>query len=227
VRVATNGKTRRDEVVDLYQQGRGVSEIAEIFNVQPKTVINNLWEAAQEGVTVSAERLLADCSLSSEEQGRVLAEFERLGADFLRPVYDAMGETVGWDQLHLLRLYFVLNALAHGGWQRDETVQRVFTLGESGDTAHVPELIAALNHDNANVRRLAASALGKLRDSRAAEPLMALLSHEEKPQVRQYAVKALGAIGDPRATAILESIANGEGEMDYTRQAALKALENT
>jgi ATP-dependent DNA helicase RecQ len=224
-RPPANGKTRRDEVVDLYQQGRGVNEIAEIFSVQPKTVINNLWEAAQEGVTIAPEPLLADCALSAEAQARVLAEFERLGADTLRPIYDALGETVEWDQLHLLRLYFVLKALANGGWQRDETVHRLFTLGESGDPAHVPELVAALNHENGNVRRIAASALGKLRDQRAVEPLMALLSAEEKPQVRQYAVKALGAIGDPRAWTLLESIAGDEREMDYTRKAALGALE--
>ena len=224
-RVPANNKTRRDEVIDLYQQGHGVSKIAEIFNVQPKTVINNLWEAAQEGVIISPEPLLADCSLSAEEQARVLDAFERLGADFLRPIYDALDETVGWDQLHLLRLFYVLNALANGGWQRDETTQRVFSLGESGDVTHVPELIAALSHDNGNVRRLAASALGKLRDNRAVEPLIDLLSREEKPQVRQYAVKALGAIGHSRVWTLLESIAADEREMEYTRKAAQGALE--
>ena len=41
----------------------------------------------------------------------------------------------------------------------------------------------------------------------------------------RYAVKALGAIGDPRAWTLLESIAGDEREMDYTRKAALGALE--
>ena len=99
-------------------------------------------------------------------------------------------------------------------------------MGESGDSSHVPQLIAALEHENGNVRRLAASGLGKLRDERAVDPLIALLLNEEKPQVRQYAVKALGAIGDSRATAILESIANDESEMYYTRESARKALEH-
>jgi hypothetical protein len=111
VRVATNGKTRRDEVVDLYQQGRGVSEIAEIFNVKPATVSNHLWEALKDGVTVAPEPLLADCTLSDEERARVLKQFEVLGAGQLRPVYEALGETVSYDQLQLLRLYFVAAAL--------------------------------------------------------------------------------------------------------------------
>jgi len=132
---------------------------------------------------------------------------------------------VEWDQLHLLRLYYVLTAVGGAAPKRDNTVQRVFSLGESGDTSNVPELIAALNHENGNVRRIAASALGKLRDKRAVEPLITLLMNEEGPQVRQYAVKALGSIVDPRATALLDGIAKDEQEMDYTRAAARKALE--
>ncbi len=224
-RVPANGKTRRDEVIDLYQQGRGVGEIAEIFNVKPSTVVGHLWDALQAGAMVEPEPLLAACTLSAEKRERVLEQFERLGADFLRPVYDALGETVEWDQLHLLRLYYVLTAVGGAAPKRDNTVQRVFSLGESGDTSNVPELIAALNHENGNVRRIAASALGKLRDKRAVEPLITLLMNEEGPQVRQYAVKALGSIGDPRATALLDGIAKDEQEMDYTRAAARKALE--
>jgi ATP-dependent DNA helicase RecQ len=110
-RGATNGKTRRDEVVELYQQGRGVGEIAEIFNVKPATVSNHLWEALKDGVTVAPEPLLADCALPDEERARVLKQFEVLGAGQLRPVYDALGETISYDQLHLLRLYFVAAAL--------------------------------------------------------------------------------------------------------------------
>jgi ATP-dependent DNA helicase RecQ len=223
-RVPANGKTRRDEVLDLYQNGRGVAEIADIFNVKLSTVVGHLWDGLQNGATVEPEPLLVACTLPVEERQRVLEEFANLGADLLRPIYDALGETVTWDQLHLLRLYYVITALAGVAPRRDETVQRIFNLGESGNTAHVPELIAALKHENGNVRRIAASALGKLGDERAVEPLMGLLMDEDKPQVRQYAVKALGVIGDPRAAAILESIANSEQEKDYTREAARKAL---
>jgi adenine/guanine phosphoribosyltransferase-like PRPP-binding protein len=88
----------------------------------------------------------------------------------------------------------------------------------------VPELIAALEDPNGNVRRLAASALGKIGDARAVTPLLTLLAQEQKPQVRQYAVKALGKIKDPRARPMLQRIAAGENERDYTRTAARNAL---
>ncbi|MBP8947896.1 MAG: HRDC domain-containing protein, partial [Candidatus Promineofilum sp.] len=111
-RLPTNGKTRRDDVVDLYQQGRSVGEIAEIFNVKLGTIVNHLWEALQDGVAIAPEPLLAGCTLPGEEQARVLEQFATLGGERLRPVYDALGESVSYDQLHLLRLYYVMSRLA-------------------------------------------------------------------------------------------------------------------
>ena len=86
-----------------------------------------------------------------------------------------------------------------------------------------PGLIAALGDSNGNVRRLAASALGKARHPSATQPLMALLGTERLPQVRQYAVKALGRIGDPQCLALLQRIASDECEMYYVRKAATGA----
>ncbi|MBS1249205.1 MAG: ATP-dependent DNA helicase RecQ [Chloroflexi bacterium] len=103
--------------------------------------------------------------------------------------------------------------------------ERVYQLGESGSPHAVPELVAALESSNGNVRRLAASALGKISDPRAVEPLMGLLAHEKKPQVRQYTVKALGKIGDPRPRELLETIAADSNERGYTQESARVALK--
>ena len=111
-RLPANGKSRRDEVVDLYQQGRSVGEIAEIFNVKLGTVVNHLWDALRDGTEIAAAPLLSDCDLPQDVQANVLQQFEELGAVRLRPVYDALGESVSYDQLHLLRLYYVISRLA-------------------------------------------------------------------------------------------------------------------
>ena len=105
-----------------------------------------------------------------------------------------------------------------------DRTRRVVELGEAGSPSAVPELSAALKDPNGNVRRLAASALGKIGDARAVIPLLALLEQEQKPQVRQYAVKALGKIRDPRAQPMLQEIAASENERYYTRDAARAAL---
>jgi ATP-dependent DNA helicase RecQ len=109
--------------------------------------------------------------------------------------------------------------------KRKETpIDRILDLGESRSAEVVPELVEALENPNGNIRRLAASALKKIGDKRAVEPLMKLLSKENKPQVRQYAVKALGSLRDSRAKGLLQAIAIDPNEKDYTRAAARAAL---
>jgi ATP-dependent DNA helicase RecQ len=108
-------------------------------------------------------------------------------------------------------------------------IQRIVQLGEIRSSEGAAELIAALQNSDGNVRRLAASALGKIGDRCATAPLLALLEKETKPQVRQYAVKALGRIRDQRARTVLEKIAADKTERRYvsrTAQWALNRLSN-
>src|SRR5690606_26691302 len=108
--VASRGSFRRDEVLDLYCHGHGVHEIAERFNVKSQTVTNHLWEAVRAGKSVPAKPLLDASTLPSAEQTRVLAAFRELGVERLRPVYEALGEAVTYEELHLLRVYIVASA---------------------------------------------------------------------------------------------------------------------
>jgi ATP-dependent DNA helicase RecQ len=101
---------------------------------------------------------------------------------------------------------------------------RMYQLGEEGSLAAVPELIAALSDPQINVRRLAASALGKLRAAEAVEPLSALLARESAPQVKLYAIKALGVIGDARAKGALEEVLQVPQEPSYNHSAARASL---
>ena len=110
-RPAVPVKTRRDEVLALYQSGRSVTEIGEIFGIKVATVVNHLWEAVQDGASIDPTPLPAETGLSAADQARVLQAFRDLGAERLRPVYDALGETISYDALHLLRLFTVCTAL--------------------------------------------------------------------------------------------------------------------
>lgn len=105
-----------------------------------------------------------------------------------------------------------------------DEASEVVAWGESGDQSYVPDLIAKLESPNGNIRRMAASALGKLRDRRAVGPLLDLLEGEPKPQVRQYAVKALGIIGAREVWPVLQEIAEDPAEMYYVRRTAARAL---
>ena len=75
-------------------------------------------------------------------------------------------------------------------------------------------LTKALQDEDGNVRRLAASALGKIGDCAAVPNLIACLG-DAKPQVRQYVIKALGTSADARAIEPLRRIAHDETEKEY------------
>lgn len=97
------------EVLALYKRGKDIAEIAEVFDVKHRTVIKHLWEAARSGRELPDNNLLALSELSTEDRRRVTEAFAQHGLALLRPVYDALDETVGYDELHLMRLYVAAN----------------------------------------------------------------------------------------------------------------------
>jgi RecQ family ATP-dependent DNA helicase len=105
-----------------------------------------------------------------------------------------------------------------------ERARQAVKLGEARSPAGTRALLTALQDTDGNVRRLAASALGKIGDQRAVPPLLVLLQRETHPQVRQYAIKTLGILGDPQACALLETIAADATEAAYVTEAARNAL---
>lgn len=78
--------------------------------------------------------------------------------------------------------------------------QRAIALGRSQDPASLPELAQLLKMPSADVRRLAASAIGKLSGfgadgAMAADALAPIALHDPHPQTQQYALKALKIYG--------------------------------
>jgi len=105
---------------------------------------------------------------------------------------------------------------------------RVKALGESADPAALSELTGFCASPSALVRRLAASALGKLAGVVDAAPsvdvLLPLLS-DPHPQVRQYAAKALGAFGTSAEKALpaLRDLYRNPAEPDYVKRSVTSA----
>lgn len=103
-------------------------------------------------------------------------------------------------------------------------------LGKSGDPEALPELIELSKCPAASVRRLAASALGKLAgiaDAALAVSALVPMLRDAKPQVRQYAIKALKGYGADAESALydLRDIAVSPVEKEYNLRDAKLAIE--
>ena len=108
--------------------------------------------------------------------------------------------------------------------------ERAVELGNSGDPSALPELMGLTRSSVANVRRLAASAIGKLAglaEAKGAVDSLQPLLRDRHPQVRQYAVKALKAHGTAARCALsdLRDVAISPVETDYNRRDAKLAVE--
>ncbi len=106
--------------------------------------------------------------------------------------------------------------------------EHVKALGESADPAVFGELAESCRSASPLVRRLAASALGKLagvvEGPAAVDALLPLLA-DEHPQVRQYAAKALGAFATAAEKALpaLRDMLRNPAERDYVKRTVTAA----
>lgn len=109
-----------------------------------------------------------------------------------------------------------------------DAARRATALGNLGDPSAINELLHLTTHLRPNVRRCAASALGKLAEQRGisrAIPRLCELTSDPGPQVRQYAIKALGKIADESALPALRDVANRPNELEYNVRSAMLAIE--
>jgi len=105
---------------------------------------------------------------------------------------------------------------------------RAKALGESAAAGAFVELAGLAGSASPLVRRLAASAVGKLAgivDSVASVDLLRPLLADAHPQVRQYAAKALGAFGAAAEQALpdLRDLYRNPAEKDYVKRSVAAA----
>ena len=99
---------RFEEVGEMFVEGQSIERLMAFYGVQRSTIINHLRNYAEAGNELDAQRLRSNSTLSLEDQQRVFAALSEHGTTALRPTHDALNETVPWEELHLLRLVYVL-----------------------------------------------------------------------------------------------------------------------
>jgi len=98
---------RHFQVARLYHEGLSVRNIADQFQVKQTTVINHLYRYFQEGNRIESGHVIDACSLSSDLQQKTLQAFASHGYQFLKPVFDALDREIPYDDLHVVRVYYL------------------------------------------------------------------------------------------------------------------------
>jgi ATP-dependent DNA helicase RecQ len=102
-------KRRYIVIGEACNSGKTVSELAAAYDVKLITIINHLLNYIADGNSLRpCDELLTLSTLTPDQQAAVLETYERLGAEQLKPVFDAMNGNVCYDELHLLRLYYLI-----------------------------------------------------------------------------------------------------------------------
>lgn len=108
----TEQKPRHVQVGEAFNAGQSVAQLMESHNVQQDTILNHLLKYLQDGHALRHDEFLRFSSLPPEQQQRVLESFGRLGAEYLKPVFDALDGSVSYDELKILRLHHLSHKMA-------------------------------------------------------------------------------------------------------------------
>ena len=95
------------EIGNAYKECFSVEELSAKFAIQPKTIISHLTTYVREGNKINTDLLIDLIETNEEKQKEVFEAFEKLGVNYLRPVFDELKETVPYDNLHILRIIYL------------------------------------------------------------------------------------------------------------------------
>ncbi len=96
--------SRAEEVGKLFGAGQSVAEIQALFGVTRGTVVQHLGRCVGSGQRFAPQRIRELSALTSADQARVLTEFATHGTERLKPIFEALGEAIPYDELHVMRM---------------------------------------------------------------------------------------------------------------------------
>ena len=101
------GKKRFIQIGEAFQAGKSIADLIQEFHIKRSTIVRHLFDYIKSGNALPPERVLAESKLSPQLQKESLAAFERLGGDYLTPVFEALRQKASYDELHIMRIYYL------------------------------------------------------------------------------------------------------------------------
>ena len=98
-------RKRHHLVGEAFNAGQSVEELAVEWQVKHDTILDHLYKYLQEGYPLRSGGLLHLLQIPDEQKQRAMRAFEELGLEFLRPVFEALNEEIGYGDLRIIRLH--------------------------------------------------------------------------------------------------------------------------
>lgn len=105
-----SGKKLKFEIIgEEFLKGKAVDSILNEYNMKIDTFIEHLSKYSNFVTPINPAKLLGKLSCDKTAQMEVYKCFDKLSTDLMRPIYDAMNETVSYIDLRILRLNYLYN----------------------------------------------------------------------------------------------------------------------
>jgi ATP-dependent DNA helicase RecQ len=100
-------KKRHVVIGEAFNSGQSVKNIMAKFSIKQITILDHLFKYLQEGYPLRFDEFFALSTIQPDQKSLVLETFNRLGAELLRPAFNALNKEISYDDLKILRLYYL------------------------------------------------------------------------------------------------------------------------
>ncbi|MBT8356866.1 MAG: RecQ family ATP-dependent DNA helicase, partial [Deltaproteobacteria bacterium] len=98
-------KLRHVAIGEAYNAGESIEKIMARYNIKLVTVLDHLFKYVVEGNKIRSDGLLSVSALSQKKIQAVLETFDRLGTEYLSPIYKKNKGKISYEDLKIIRLY--------------------------------------------------------------------------------------------------------------------------
>lgn len=100
-------KLRYEIIGDEINSGKSVSSILSEYNIKIDTLVEHVVKYSNLVTPINPKGLFEYVESNAQTQSEVYKHFEKLGNEFLRPIYDVMNTEVSYIELRILRLGYL------------------------------------------------------------------------------------------------------------------------
>lgn len=95
------------QVAEAFNDGQSVEHLAEEHGVKQVTILKHLKTYHEKGNELRTEGIASASSLSTRKRDEVLESMKKVGPEILKPVYEDLDKSIGYDELRVMQLYYM------------------------------------------------------------------------------------------------------------------------